>query len=89
VLADSHRYLGWLRYDQERYADAEIWFQRALIMDPQDPNAMAGLGWCYVQMDRCQDATPLFREALGIDPLLEPAKDGAAECLSRGEEQEE
>jgi len=57
-----------------------IWLQRALLMDPLDPEAMAGLGTVYVDLGRCDLAIPLFQNALTIDGYLEPAKQGLAAC---------
>ena len=80
VLSGSHRTLGWVRYQEARYDEAIVMFQRASIMDPLDPDAMAGLGWCYVQLGRCDEAAPLFESALALDPYLEQAKRGMEAC---------
>ena len=80
VLGGSHLYMGWTRYEQQRYDEAIIWFQRALLMDPLDPEAMGGLGTVYVDIGRCDLAVPLFRNALTIDRYLESAKQGLAAC---------
>jgi Flp pilus assembly protein TadD len=60
-------------------------FQRALIIDPLDVEAMAGLGWCYVELERCADAAPVFEAALQIDPYSERARAGTEACPAEPE----
>ena len=80
ILTDVPRELGWAYYQLGRYEEATVLFQRALIMAPDDAEAMAGLGTCYVRLERCQDAVPLFEQALTIDPYQEFAQQGLGEC---------
>ena len=80
VLNQSHLYLGWSYNEEERYPEALVAFQSALILEPRSAEAMAGLGWAYSGMDRCEDATPLFEEALAIDPYLRTAQEGLEAC---------
>lgn len=80
VVGGSYRTLGWIRYTETRYDEGVVLFQRALILNPLDAEAMAGLGLSYVELGRCDDAVPLFEEALGIDKYLEPARQGLEAC---------
>jgi Flp pilus assembly protein TadD len=80
VLRNSHLYLGQAYYEQGRYSEAIIYFQRALIMNPTSARAMAGLGWCYAAQERCDDARLLFEQALQLDPYQASARQGLERC---------
>jgi tetratricopeptide (TPR) repeat protein len=80
VIRNSHLFLGQAYYAQGRYSEATIYFQRALILDPTNADAMAGMGWCYAVQERCDDARPLFEQALHVDPYQSSARQGLETC---------
>ena len=85
VLGTANCSLAQIRYEEQRYEEAAALFQRALIVDPLDAEAMAGLGWCYAELERCSEALPLFEAALEIDPHSEQARAGAQACPTEPE----
>jgi tetratricopeptide (TPR) repeat protein len=69
VPAQAHAYgeLGdWLS-DRRRYAEAEVNYQRALVVAPTNPGGLAGLGLCYFRWGREAEARKALEEAFRHD----------------------
>jgi len=65
--ARAYRELGdWLS-DRRRYRQAEGNYQRALLVVPTDPAALAGLGLCYFRWGREDEARKSLEEAFRHD----------------------
>jgi len=60
--------LGVIRAQQQREAEAEKLFKRAIEIKPDFASAHVSLGMLYVQMAKADDAVPQFEEALRLDP---------------------
>ncbi len=60
--------LGVIRAQQQREAEAEKLFKRAIEIKPDFASAHVSLGMLYVQMAKPDDAVPQFEEALRLDP---------------------
>lgn len=61
-------FLGIVRAQQRKNADAERLFKQVIRQKPHFASAHVNLGLLYVQMSRPGDAVPEFQEALRIDP---------------------
>lgn len=48
--------LGTLRYDSDRYAEAELAFERVVVLDPKQGTARAMLGLCEFELGQSQRA---------------------------------
>lgn len=57
-----------LFFDAERYADAIIWYEAALKIDPRNVNASTDLGVAYYYSDQPDRALQQFDRSLQIDP---------------------
>ena len=57
---------GQVDFNQERYDEAEVWFNKALEIDPENPlsNQMKGLTLFYLQ--RFAEAIPHLEQALVV-----------------------
>ncbi len=80
LLDQTLLYLARAYYDQSRFAEAAVLFQRAATFDSGNAAALSGMGWCYVKLERCADARPLFERALQLDAYDELAQQGLTAC---------
>jgi tetratricopeptide (TPR) repeat protein len=86
-------FLGLLRAEQQRNADAEELFQRAIGIKPDSASAHIHLGLLYIQMGRADDAIPPLQDGLRIAPertdaakaLLNIWQEQARTAVARGE----
>jgi len=65
--ARVYRELGSWLSDHRRYGEAELQFQRALLVSPQDPEATAGLGLCYFRWGKEDRARKTLDQAFQLD----------------------
>ena len=80
ISPDDYRalnFLGMLRAQQRREADAEQIFRQVIRRKPDFASGHVNLGLLYVQMNRPDDAVPELQEALH----LAPARTDAADAL--------
>ena len=85
--------LGLLRAEQQRNADAEELFQRAIGIKPGSASAHIHLGLLYIQMGRPHDAISPLQDGLRIAPertdaaqaLLNIWQEQARTAVARGE----
>ncbi|MGA7630648.1 MAG: tetratricopeptide repeat protein, partial [Terriglobales bacterium] len=66
--------MGVIRAQQQREAEAEKLFERAIEIKPDFASAHVSLGMLYVQMAKPDDAVPQFEEALRLDPERSDAR---------------
>ncbi len=59
-------------YDQQQWAKAIEWYQKALELDPKNVSARTDLGTALYNVGRAQDALREYRKSLEIDPKHEP-----------------
>lgn len=86
-------FLGLLRAEQQRNADAEELFQRAIGIKPESASAHIHLGLLYMQMGRPDDAIVPLRDGLRLAPertdatkaLLNIWQEQARNAVARGE----
>jgi tetratricopeptide (TPR) repeat protein len=86
-------FLGLLRAEQQRNADAEELFQRAIGIKPGSASAHIHLGLLYIQMGRPHDAISPLQDGLRIAPertdaaqaLLNIWQEQARTAVARGE----
>jgi predicted Zn finger-like uncharacterized protein len=55
-------------------------YQKALEIEPDDPDAMSGMGWCYVDMEQADAAIATFKQVLTKAPRFSDAHIGIAEA---------
>ncbi|MCK4300532.1 MAG: tetratricopeptide repeat protein, partial [Planctomycetes bacterium] len=65
--ARVYRELGSWLSDHRRYGEAELQFQRALLVSPQDPEVTAGLGLCYFRWGKEDRARKTLDQAFQLD----------------------
>ncbi|MHC4511028.1 MAG: tetratricopeptide repeat protein, partial [Planctomycetota bacterium] len=70
TLAMAHGSVGWiaLGYDWD-WQKAKESFERAIELNPNDPDAYEGLGWYFVVAGRFDDAIEMMKAAVKLDPL--------------------
>lgn len=57
-------------FEDMRYEDAILWYERALLMDPESANPWLGLGETYDALERPKNELDAYLEAWRIDPEL-------------------
>jgi cytochrome c-type biogenesis protein CcmH/NrfG len=60
--------LGNLYFDAERYQDAISWYERALEVDPKNPDVSTDLGVSYYYTNQPDRALAQFKRSLAVDP---------------------
>ncbi len=60
--------LGNLYYDNSRFADAVVWYGRALELDPNNPNVRTDRGTSYYNIGQPDNALAEFRKSLDASP---------------------
>lgn len=60
--------LAYLLYDQHRFAEARMHFQKILATNPSHPETVYGLGLCTYQLGRKNEAVRAFQKYLSLAP---------------------
>ncbi len=60
--------LGNLLFDATRFSEAIPYYQKALELNPNQPDVVVDLGVCYFQLENYDKAKELFQKALDIAP---------------------
>jgi cytochrome c-type biogenesis protein CcmH/NrfG len=55
-------------FDAERFTDAISWYEKALALDPKNPDVSTDLGVSYYYTNRTDEALKRFEESLKINP---------------------
>jgi tetratricopeptide (TPR) repeat protein len=55
-------------FDAERWDDAIQWYERAVAVNPNDPNISTDLGVSYYYTNRTDEALAQFEKSLQVDP---------------------
>jgi tetratricopeptide (TPR) repeat protein len=66
--ASAHAQLGNVYFDAQRWADAINWYEKALQLNPNDPDISTDLGVSYYYTNRADDALAQFEKSLKINP---------------------
>lgn len=59
---------GWALTQQQRHAEAEPLYRKALEINPNNATALNNLGWALAQQGKVSESVPFFEKALQIDP---------------------
>lgn len=69
---------GEILFNQQDYRKAEVYFERAYKLQPEDPIAMSWFGWSQIDQGQARLAAPLFEKLMEINPEGYMVKDGFA-----------
>ncbi len=69
---------GEILYNQKDYRKAEVYFERAHKLQPEDPIAMSWFGWAHISQGQAKLAAPTFEKLLQINPEGYFVRDGYA-----------
>ena len=59
---------GEILFNQQDYRKAEVYFERAYKLQPEDPIAMSWFGWTLINEGQGKLAAPLFEKLMQINP---------------------
>ncbi len=59
---------GEILFNQQDYRKAEVYFERAYKLQPEDPIAMSWFGWSQINQGQARLAAPLFEKLMQINP---------------------
>lgn len=77
---------GWMKWNQQKWLEAEHLFREAVELDPAYPAAQNGLGWSLLNQGKRDQAIKHFETCLEIEPEHIGAMNGLAICLkARGD----
>ena len=60
--------LGNIDFDQSKFAEASGWYEKALAVEPDNPNIHADLGTTYFYAQRIDESIVEFEKSLTLDP---------------------
>jgi tetratricopeptide (TPR) repeat protein len=69
---------GEILFNQHEYRKAEVYFERAHKLQPEDPIAMSWFGWSQINQGQARLAAPLFSKLMQINPEGYMVHDGFA-----------
>ncbi len=69
---------GEILYNQQEYRKAEVYFERAYKLMPEEPIGMSWFGWSQINQGQARLAAPLFEKLMQINPLGYMVRDGFA-----------
>jgi len=69
---------GEILFNQQDYRKAEVYFERAYKLMPEDPIAMSWFGWSQINQGQVRLAAPLFEKLMQISPDGYLVRDGFA-----------
>lgn len=81
-IDQSHRptllIAGEILFNQQDYRKAEVYFERAYKLMPEDPIGMSWFGWSQINQGQARLAAPLFEKLMQINPQGYMVQDGFA-----------
>ena len=75
--------LGHLRFEQQKWSEAERHYAKVAEQEPKHPTAHYNLGLCLERQSKFEEAAKEFEAALAIDPKRWQAQMGRGLCLLR------
>ena len=69
---------GEILYNQQDYRKAEVYFERAYKLMPEEPIGMSWFGWSQINQGQARLAAPLFEKLIQINPEGYMVRDGFA-----------
>ncbi len=69
---------GEILYNQQDFRKAEVFFERAYKLMPEEPIAMSWFGWSQISQGQARLAAPLFEKLIEINPEGYLVRDGFA-----------
>ena len=69
---------GEILFNHQDYRKAEVYFERAYKLQPEDPIGMSWLGWAQISEGQARLAAPLFEKLMEINPEGYLVRDGFA-----------
>lgn len=69
---------GEILFNHQDYRKAEVYFERAYKLQPEDPIAMSWFGWSQINQGQARLAAPLFEKLMEINPDGYMVRDGFA-----------
>ena len=69
---------GEILFNHQDYRKAEVYFERAYKLMPEDPIAMSWFGWSQINQGQARLAAPLFEKLMQINPAGYMVHDGFA-----------
>jgi serine/threonine protein kinase len=67
---------AWKLWNEQRYSEAKVAFEKALKTDPNNANGWNGLGWSLFNSGRTAEAVPAFEKAVSLDPGMPGSLNG-------------
>jgi Flp pilus assembly protein TadD len=77
----AYKALGIVYFPRGEYAQAKVYFQRAVELDPQEEESRFYLGTCYLKLGEPRKAAAQFRAAREIDTTYLEAYEAEARAL--------
>ncbi len=85
----AYKALGIVYFPRGDYAQARVYFQRAVELDPQEVESRFYLGTCYMKLGEPREAAAQFHAARVVDPTYVEAFEAEARALeAAGDEAE-
>ncbi len=69
---------GEILFNHQDYRKAEVYFERAYKLMPEDPIGMSWFGWSQINQSQARLAAPLFEKLMQINPEGYMVRDGFA-----------
>lgn len=69
---------GEILFNHQDYRKAEVYFERAYKLMPEDPIGMSWFGWAQINQGQARLAAPLFEKLMEINPQGYMVQDGFA-----------
>lgn len=69
---------GEILYNQQDFRKAEVFFERAYKLMPEEPIAMSWFGWSQISQGQARLAAPVFEKLMEINPEGYMVRDGFA-----------
>jgi tetratricopeptide (TPR) repeat protein len=67
---------GEILFNQQEYRKAEVYFERAYKLMPEEPIGMSWFGWSQINQGQARMAAPLFEKLMQINPQGYMVRDG-------------
>ncbi|MBB5034186.1 tetratricopeptide repeat protein [Prosthecobacter vanneervenii] len=69
---------GEILFNQQEYRKAEVYFERAYKLMPEEPIGMSWFGWSQINQGQAKLAAPVFEKLMEINPQGYLVRDGFA-----------